>query len=1437
VGERGFEKRLMKGGSLRAVDDPTVLETVVDAPATKEANADFATRFAQDVKAHKERRAVMGREVNRRLAGAKGEWVDIAQAHVKRAQALHDAAQQDFAKFGRVADHFMAEADRLATEGEAELTRIQGQIDTLTAEAARLRSEATAARGEMNRARASGYRRRMSAIDAELAQLREQATLGAIAAQELDPVRKQFGRAVEKQTDLAAQVGEGPLGAARAEAGATLPQMAEKRFNTRVEMGLEDRADQLERLAQAKEIAADPTSIARMASEEVGGPVLPAKQLDREVTRRGGATLESREARVAEAASTGLTKPYSKALTPNDRLAAKRGLSAEKLVEPDILSDRVTNVNPPEIVQEFYDTQIALNDAMRPYRKSNLADDAAENVPQHTMATPEMNKRRQQLIADIEAHEQGIAEAAKRKNAGLDDPKRMDANIRRWQRKRGELMRELDRLQTVGLPRQVAAMGDQTIGELTDKASRLADFMVRYAHAFEKGGDTEGAKVFAARKALESERKELMERLSMRLPAEVGQAAEAGAERTRQTAALFELEKNVNLLLEPKRAAEARLIEFRRAMGEGKVGKTGRLRADVAEMVANGGNVQAIESQLKTAAYEEGEQFARNMSDLLGKRVSYAEAMRIVKGGNRSGLQSMEQALSEMTPKARALFDRHLKEVSVLDNRRLRDVNERLARMGEESGQREVTDMWQEVLTATPKGLVEGGTMKPRDLSQLTDPAALADIEAQRAALKGAKGTLKTNVEEAQQALLPADLPQMQEAAFRQEVANIASGNQTARVENSRRVGALGENKAALQGEVVAGRAARDELRAATPDQRMAQRLEEELAPHRAGIEATQEAAGDVDALTSALHQGYEQVDQKVQSDLSATTAMYDAARGGQITSAVEITQTRDMVEQATANLKNVKAVPVNKVAARTGAKVTPAAAYQQAVNQADLALRAGAPKEVVQLLDSAARIAADMVPQDVRVATAEKMLKAARSNKFVEMTKDVILPGFIQYSSKVAGENFVMRSELKTALDNMNRIVFQDPSGLMKILDSYTKFFKAYATATPGFHVRNALSAAFMNAADGVSFINQHAGARIWTAWEKRGVTHPDTWMNELPARYRAIADDVVKAVYGSGAGGQFEAAEIGMRAFGGRSGKLKRFANENLWMKGSQRSGEYVEGVARAGMAVDSLLGKGVSSGSFEEAVTRINRIHFNYSDVGEMDQAMRQIIPFWTFLSRNVPLQIQQMVTQPRSYLHYQSFVRNFSEGLEQDDLPEYMRVGGAFRITPGLALMPDIGATQLTSAMNQLTSPSRMMAQSNPILKSLGQITTDRNFFRGSNYGKDEYARVKGDLSPFGPLYEMLGISKDIPGGGQAIHQKFADATRDILPPLGVLNRLGLFGTAEGREGLEGQSWANWAGLPIKQLPPSVLQREQKRRRGDKEATSAEQEALRKVLAGL
>jgi hypothetical protein len=517
---------------------------------------------------------------------------------------------------------------------------------------------------------------------------------------------------------------------------------------------------------------------------------------------------------------------------------------------------------------------------------------------------------------------------------------------------------------------------------------------------------------------------------------------------------------------------------------------------------------------------------------------------------------------------------------------------------------------------------------------------------------------------------------------------------------------------------------------------------------------------------------------------------------------------------------------------------------YIDWINETEKFLGSGAPQEAKDLVAAALKSVDPNGPAkqslqglDRKIGNGQRFIEAAKKGTagLPEVMASVLDSGYQAYKSRFTGEELAMSKALDRQMAQIAEQLFnkRKPGAVGQALDAYTKFFKAYATATPAFHLRNAMAATFMNASDGVSVPNMVGGVRIWNAFRQ---DPQGQWWKTLPPRYQQVAQDVIKSVYGSGAGGQFSAQEIGRRAYGKTGHRFADFAAGNAWIRGSRRTGEDVEGAVRAGMALDSLLRPGVAgrTGTVDGAIQRINRIHFNYSETSKFDKQMSRFIPFWTFLSRNVPLQIQQQWTNPRAYQHYASLVRNLKDqDADQSVMPAWLQQAGGFMVSPNLALKPDIGATQLGADVERLLNPQQLAASLGPQWKVPAQLLANRDFFRQKPYSTNDYVPVQGELRLAQPLLSLLGLTEDLPGGGVAVERKYANSIRDLIPLFAQINRAGA--TSPEREGKAAQGVLGLLGVPIQQITDTDIANARKAKAAATTKKSSSDEARRRALA--
>jgi hypothetical protein len=290
---------------------------------------------------------------------------------------------------------------------------------------------------------------------------------------------------------------------------------------------------------------------------------------------------------------------------------------------------------------------------------------------------------------------------------------------------------------------------------------------------------------------------------------------------------------------------------------------------------------------------------------------------------------------------------------------------------------------------------------------------------------------------------------------------------------------------------------------------------------------------------------------------------------------------------------------------------------------------------------------------------------------------------------------NIAVTDELAELLRNAERV--KDPefaARARQIALDYTRFSKAWLTARPGFHTRNALSNTYQLIAAGADPRNLIRGNKILNKINeglKTGLTPRevaerlvnsrfikaidiDPFMNPRLADPKvnrvALIEAIEDAINYSGATGFGQYGEIAAEVGSGNRGLFLKGGPRNkvdraigYIPQGSRWLGEKIENYSRFGLMWDG-ISKGLSP---QEAAARANKYLIDYSDLSNVDRVAKQIIPFWTFMSRNTPLQLELMWTNPRAYAFYSNLKRNIEGPSEEEGgpvIPGYEKDRGVF-----------------------------------------------------------------------------------------------------------------------------------------------------------------------------
>ena len=324
---------------------------------------------------------------------------------------------------------------------------------------------------------------------------------------------------------------------------------------------------------------------------------------------------------------------------------------------------------------------------------------------------------------------------------------------------------------------------------------------------------------------------------------------------------------------------------------------------------------------------------------------------------------------------------------------------------------------------------------------------------------------------------------------------------------------------------------------------------------------------------------------------------------------------------------------------------------------------------------------------------------------------------------------------EFKALWDAASRI--EDPEFVRKLayyLGPYTKFFKAYATLSPGFHVRNAIANAMQLVLADADIDNMIKATPYYFKWLKAQKAG-STWDEFLKTVEPEMVARLNVARQGSLGGGGGIFSETFKEATGGSR------IYDNWLVRKNQAIGQASDNYSRFVLAFDSAM-KGGDTGM---AQARVKRFFFDYEDLSSVDKVMRQIIPFWLFYSRNLSVQITNMWLNPKPYLIYNSFKRNF-EG--ETPAPPFVQEMGGFRLPfgNGLFAMPDIGFTRVPQELSDLTKPMKMLNKTNPLFKIPAEQIAGSNAFTGKEFetGQDRLmAALLGLAPPAGQAERLFG----------------------------------------------------------------------------------------------
>jgi hypothetical protein len=366
-------------------------------------------------------------------------------------------------------------------------------------------------------------------------------------------------------------------------------------------------------------------------------------------------------------------------------------------------------------------------------------------------------------------------------------------------------------------------------------------------------------------------------------------------------------------------------------------------------------------------------------------------------------------------------------------------------------------------------------------------------------------------------------------------------------------------------------------------------------------------------------------------------------------------------------------------------------------------------------------------------------------------MVMDQTRDGFERLAREGAG-NAQINSFYNDAITKLDeKLDFGDMNVWLNRYMGAQNWWKGQALASPGFLVRNSMGGAFNMYLDNIPVRYAIRFHKYNTKIADEGLEAADAWARK---RFGAkTADDLNLAATVSAATGDGQAAsEAAGRVLGASTKKLNVLSSNHALPSFFRTKSAHIESGLRGGHAYGVLA----QGGDYAEALSRVEKFHFNYQNLGKGDEAARLVSPFWTFFSRNMALQMQVYAKQPnkitRSYYNYK---RNIEDGLGFDEdtefTPWYLGRGGMNGIRTGLnvlgmdkgplSLTPDIPSVkypgQMAELADGLTSDpvGTLVGNMGPQFKVPYEMLTNKSTFTGNSFKNEleEWDQDKGRMT--------------------------------------------------------------------------------------------------------
>lgn len=366
---------------------------------------------------------------------------------------------------------------------------------------------------------------------------------------------------------------------------------------------------------------------------------------------------------------------------------------------------------------------------------------------------------------------------------------------------------------------------------------------------------------------------------------------------------------------------------------------------------------------------------------------------------------------------------------------------------------------------------------------------------------------------------------------------------------------------------------------------------------------------------------------------------------------------------------------------------------------------------------------------------------------------------GDLRFPPEVASRINRMHS-IVSGTSEFNTKFFQ---GFFNLYDGITDSWKKYSLGVnPAYHTKNEIGNLWNNYLGGLTDVRRYKDAaelqnlislgsntgrvmgkpvgELREALLSRGILGGGQYGSDIAGTIERRIGDLKPMTFGSVP----EAATSAKRI-------VKAIAGDNVVVDAGRKFGQTLEDNARIALFLDQVK-KGKS---YDDAAKHVNKYLFDYSAISPLEQSVaKRIMPFYTWSRKNIPLQLEALITSPEKVNKINVLRQNLQAGVEVPDqgdvseqtksqMPVYVgnAEGGRVKAIPLQGLIPLSDLSPFFGTTGNLPESivkdkkipgvaSTIMANVNPALKSPAEYILNYDFFRKKSI--EEYEGQKTDL---------------------------------------------------------------------------------------------------------